>query len=113
MSHIVFSYQLVNHKFYDTIYGGHNNQTLESFMIASSIDYFGWITIASKSRKELPFHVKFIAYAHIITIIMAILDFEKFQKLYIQSSHCYIWNYMRGLFTGCDAIFRIYYEFYN
>ena len=57
LAHFIFSYQLLNSKHNDTIYGGTDNQLIQTFIIASSIDYFGWITLASNKKYDLPYGV--------------------------------------------------------
>ena len=110
LAHILFSYQVIYYKKQDTIYGGHNNQNLQEFALSSIFDYFGWITIFSRLQ-HVPFGAKLIANAHIAATIMAALDFDTFQNLYIRAAYNNMWILTRVAFLLVDGLGRGYYQF--
>ena len=110
LTHIIFAYQVITLKDNDTIYGGHDKQQLTEFVIASAIDYYGWITIFSRIRKP-SYTAKILANTHIATIIMAIIDFETFQTLYIRATDERFLTITRATFLLTDSLVRGYYQF--
>ena len=111
LTHIIAAYQVMTLKQQDSIYGGHDNQQLQEFVMASAIDYFGWITLFSRLQ-NVPWSAKMLANSHVTAIIMARLDFETFQNLYIRASYDYRWIALRVAFLLTDGLTRGYYQFY-
>ena len=108
--HFTYVYQFINMKTTDTVYGGRDNQMLLESVLASAIDYFGWICIISRLN-DVSFTTKVLANSHVTAIIMAIYDMDTFQTLFIRRTSSSIWNLWRIGFVLHDAISRTYYQF--
>ena len=108
--HIIFAYQVMTLKQQDTIYGGHDRQQVLEFVLAATIDYFGWLTLFSRLQ-NVPYTSKVVANSHMATSIMAIIDFDTFQSLYIRASYDCHWSLIRCAFLLTDALLRGYYQF--
>jgi hypothetical protein len=109
--HIIATYQWITLKQYNTVYEGRDEQQLIEFLLTSSIDYFGWLVIFSRLQ-YVPYTSKVIANAHMATSIMAILDFDTFQNLYVRTSYDYRWILVQTVFLLTDGLLRGYYQFF-
>ena len=108
--HGIYIYQFVTRAALDTVYGGMSEQSVLQSTVASTVDFVGWLAILSRLGHAST-GLKMIANFHAVAVMLAIIDMDTFQRLFIRRTADVVWDITRASFVLADAVSRTYFQF--